>query len=40
MATLAVLVVLETVGLHLLLLRYSLLLALAVSLLSLSALIW
>lgn len=40
MATLATLVVLETAGVHLLLLRYSLLLALAVSLISLSALIW
>jgi hypothetical protein len=38
--TFAILVMLETVGLHLILLRYSLLLALAVSLLSLSALIW
>jgi len=39
-ATLAILVVLETVGVHLVLFRYSLLLAIAVSLLSLSALIW
>jgi hypothetical protein len=40
MATFAVLVILETVVAHLLLSRYSLLLALAVSLLSLSALVW
>jgi hypothetical protein len=38
--TLAVLVILETAGLHLLLFPYSVLLALAVSLLSLLALIW
>src|ERR1043165_6649664 len=38
--TLAMLVILETGGVHLLLLRYSLLLALAVSLLSLTALVW
>jgi hypothetical protein len=40
MATFGVLVVLETVGVHLILLRYSLFLALAVSLLSLSVLVW
>jgi hypothetical protein len=40
MVTFAVLIILETVAAHLLLLRYSLLLALAVSLLSLSALAW
>ncbi len=40
MATFAVLVIIETVVLHLLLYRYSLLLALVVSLLSLSALAW
>lgn len=38
--TLAGLVILETVGLHLILSRYSLPLALALSLLSLSALVW
>lgn len=38
--TFTILVIVETLVLHLLLLRYSLLLALAVSLLSLSALVW
>ena len=38
--TLSVLVILETVGIHLLLLRYSLILAIVVSLLSVSSLIW
>jgi len=40
MVTFAILIILETVVVHLLLYRYSLLFALAISLLSLSALVW